>query len=165
MVVVLMGVSGSGKTVVGRRVTAELGWQFADADDYHPAANIQKMTNGIPLTDDDRAPWLSALRAQIADWIAKGTNGVLACSALKQVYRDELKVGPQVRFFYLHASPEVLSRRLLTRVGHFMKENMLQSQLRTLEVPADAVVIDANGTVDEAVRQMRKKVGSILAQE
>lgn len=157
-----MGVSGSGKTVVGQRVAAELGWPFADADDYHPASNIEKMTNGIPLTDEDRAPWLSALRAQIGSWIAKGSQGVMGCSALKQGYRDELKVGPEVHFFYLKASPEVLRQRLSTRVGHFMKENMLRSQLATLEVPDDAVVIDANGTVDESVRQVREKALSMM---
>ncbi len=159
MVVVLMGVSGSGKTVVGTRVAAELRWPFADADDYHSAANIEKMRNGIPLTDEDRAPWLQALREVIAEWIAAGKNAVLACSALKDSYRQTLKVSPEVHFVYLKASPAILRHRLRSRVGHYMNESLLQSQLATLEVPRDAVVVDVSGTVKESVRQVFDKLG------
>jgi len=159
VVVVLMGVSGSGKTAVGTRLAAELGWPFADGDDYHPAANIAKMRTGTPLTDVDREPWLETLRALITGWIASGTSGLLACSALKKAYRDRLAVGPEVHFVYLKVDPELLRLRLHNRVGHYMKEGMLKSQLETLEQPADAVIVDANGTVAESVRQVRERLG------
>jgi gluconokinase len=158
VVVVLMGVSGSGKTTIGTRLGAELGWPFADGDDYHPRANIEKMENGIPLTDQDRMPWLETLRDLIAGWISEGTSAVLACSALKQVYRDKLNVGPEVRFVFLKASPELLRHRLQARVDHYMKDNMLQSQLATLEPPENTVVVDVSGTVEDSVRQVREKL-------
>jgi gluconokinase len=159
VVVVLMGVSGSGKTTIGVRLTSDLGWTFADGDDYHPASNIEKMRSGIPLTDADRAPWLETLHTLIAQWIANGTNAVLACSALKQAYRQELNVGPEVSFVYLKASPEVLESRLRKRAGHYMKENMLRSQLATLEEPADAIVVDVSGSVEDSVKQIRERLG------
>jgi gluconokinase len=159
LVVLLMGVSGSGKTTIGTRLAAEQGWPFADGDDYHPAANVEKMRNGIPLTDADRAPWLEALRALIVRWIETGSNGVLACSALKQGYRERLAAGAEVRFLYLRASPELLRTRLHERVGHYMKEGMLESQLATLEEPGDAIVIDVSGSVEDSVRQIREKLG------
>jgi gluconokinase len=158
VVVVLMGVSGSGKTTIGTHLSAELGWPFADADDYHSRANVEKMRNGIPLTDEDRVPWLETLRKLIEGWISAGTNAVLACSALKQAYRDRLNAGPEVRFVFLKASSELLHHRLQARAGHYMKDNMLQSQLATLEPPANAIVIDVSGTVDESVQHIREKL-------
>jgi gluconokinase len=158
MVIVLMGVAGSGKTTLGTRVAAELGWLFADADDYHPAANVEKMRKGIPLTDADRAPWLATLRELIMRWIAEGQNAMLACSALKREYRDELRTGPEVRFLYLKAAPEVLRERLRARSGHYMKAGMLESQLATLEQPKDAMVVDVSGTVEDSVRAILAKV-------
>lgn len=158
VIVVLMGVAGSGKTTIGSRLAMELGWQFFDGDDYHSPANIAKMRNGIPLTDEDRAPWLEKLRSLIAERMASGKGAVLACSALKQVYRDKLKAGPEVRFVFLTASHEVLQRRLEARASHYMKGNMLESQLATLELPQDAVVVDVSGTVEDSVRQAREKL-------
>jgi gluconokinase len=163
LVVLLMGVSGSGKTTIGTLLAAEMGWPFADGDDYHPVANVEKMRNGVPLTDADRAPWLENLRGLITKWIDEGTSAVLACSALKQLYREELAVSPEVRFVYLKASTEVLRARLRARSGHFMKEGMLQSQLATLQEPADALVVDVSGTVEQSVQQVREKLGLLGA--
>lgn len=161
MVIVVMGVSGSGKTTVGGQLAQQLGWEFADADDYHAAANVEKMRNGIPLTDADRLHWLQALRSLINDWITTGKNAVLACSALKQAYRECLRVGEQVRFVYLKASEDLLSQRLLERRGHYMKRQMLESQLATLEEPNDAIVMNANGTLENIVREIRRDLGLV----
>ena len=158
MVVLLMGVAGAGKTKVGTRLASELGWEFADADDYHPAANVEKMRNGIPLSDEDRWPWLERLQAVIAEWITMGKSGVLACSALKQVYRDRLVVEPEVRVVYLKADRERLKRRLLARHGHYMRESMLDSQFATLEEPSDVVVVDADAGVEEVVAEIQGKL-------
>jgi len=154
-----MGVSGSGKTTVGKLLALELGWEFADGDDYHPAANVEKMRNGIPLTDADRAPWLETLRALIAGWIAAGKNGVLACSALKRDYRESLRIGPEVEVVYLLGTPQVLGERLRARVGHFMTERMLESQLAALEEPEDAVVVDVDRSPAWIVAEILARLG------
>ncbi len=158
MVILLMGVSGSGKTTVGRLLASQMGWEFADGDDYHPAANVQKMRNGIPLTDADRAPWLRTLRDLVAGWIAAGKNAVLACSALKGSYREELHVSPDVQVVYLRGTPQLLQARLRARVGHFMTERMLQSQLATLEEPEDAVVVEIDRSPEEIVKEIRARL-------
>ncbi len=153
-----MGVSGAGKTTVGRLLASELGWDFVDADDYHPAANVEKMRNGIPLTDADRAPWLNTLRSMITGWIQAGKNAVLACSALKRAYREELRVAPGVNLVYLRATPELLHQRLRERHGHFMAEKMLASQLETLEDPKCAVVVDVDKSPQQIVAEIREKL-------
>ena len=158
MVVLLMGVSGAGKSTVGKLLASELGWEFADADDFHPAANVEKMRNGIPLTDTDRGPWLESLRAVIADWIEAGRNGVLACSALKKAYRDMLVVGSEVRVVYLKADREVLRERLLGRHGHYMKEGLLESQIATLEEPTGVIVVNGDESPEDVAREIRVRL-------
>jgi len=159
VVILLMGVSGSGKTAVGTLLASQLGWEFADGDDYHPAANVEKMRNGIPLTDADRAPWLETLRALIAGWIAAGENAVLACSALKRTYRENLQIGPEVQAVYLRGTPQLLRQRLRTRIGHFMTERMLESQLAALEEPEDAVVVDVDRAPARIVAEILARLG------
>jgi gluconokinase len=154
----MMGVAGAGKTTVGNLVASQLAWEFADGDDYHPAANVEKMRNGIPLSDADRAPWLEILRSLIANWIASGKSGVLACSALKRAYRERLQVSPEVRVVYLKGSVALLQRRMWARLGHFMTERMLESQLATLEEPEDAVVVDVDRSPEEIVAEIRRKL-------
>ena len=135
-VILVMGVSGAGKTTVGGRLAAELGWAFLDGDDLHPAANIAKMKAGIPLTDTDRAPWLAAIGDRIDAWAASGTPGVVACSALKRAYRDGLRAGrSQILLVYLFGEPDLLAARLEGRAGHFMPPGLLDSQIATLESP------------------------------
>jgi gluconokinase len=156
MVILLMGVSGSGKTTVGRRLAGELGWDFADADDFHPPANIAKMSGGHPLDDADRAPWLAALRAHIDGCLAHGKNAVVTCSALKARYRRTLLADPaQVRLVYLHGSRELLRARLAARTDHFMKPELLDSQLAALEPPATALALDIADPPEKLVAAIR----------
>jgi gluconokinase len=159
MIVIVMGVTGSGKTSVGRLLAAQLGWEFADADDFHPRANVEKMERGIPLNDEDRRPWLESLRSQIMGWVSDCRNGVLACSALKRSYRQELEVGPEVRFGYLKGSPELIAQRLRLRKGHFADEKILAGQFADLEEPETAVTVDIAQTVEEIVAEIREKLG------
>lgn len=144
MIVVLMGVSGSGKTTVGKVLADKLGWKFADADEYHPAANVDKMRNGRPLTDDDRRPWLRSLRDYIDDVAARGQNLVLACSALRHDYREYLTAdnSDYVHYVYLQGSAELIAKRLEQRQGHFMPPSLLRSQFETLDPPQVAIRVD-----------------------
>ncbi len=157
----LMGVSGAGKTTVGRLLASDLGWDFADADDYHPPANVEKMRSGTPLTDADRTPWLETLRTLIAGRIAAGKNTVLACSALKREYRQLLQVAPEVKVAYLKGTAETFRQRLRTRVGHFMTEQMLDSPLEALEEPEDAVVVDGDRSPAEIVAEIRARMAPV----
>lgn len=154
-----MGVVGAGKTTVGILLAGELGWQFADADDFHSAPNKEKIRHGIGLTDEDRGPWLARLRVAIADWIVYKRNVVLACSALKRKYRQELDAGPEVRFVYLKGSAALIARRLRMRTGHFADEHILASQLADLEEPENAVTVDIDRTPQEIVRSIRQQLG------
>jgi len=127
MIVIVIGVTGSGKTTIGSLLAEQLGWYFADADDFHPPQNVEKIRHGIALDDDDRAPWLHRLREAIKDWIVQGNSVVLACSALKRSYRRELAVGPEVRFVYLKGSAGQVAERLRMRHGHFADEKRKES--------------------------------------
>jgi gluconokinase len=156
MVVVLMGVSGAGKTTVGQALARQLQWRFADADDFHSAANVAKMHAGIPLTDADRAPWLAALHQAIVSWLAAHENVVLACSALKATYRAQIVVSPEVKLIYLRVGREVVAVRLAHRQHHYMNPALIDSQFATLEEPADAVAVDASLTTKEVVLNIRR---------
>ncbi|MDG3002448.1 gluconokinase [Paludisphaera mucosa] len=161
MIVVVMGVTGSGKTTVGRLLAEDLGWTFVDADDFHPAANVAKMHAGIPLTDEDRRPWLEALRRRLEAARDGGEDVVLACSALKHAYQHLLEaVEPQaVRCVLLTGSADLIRRRLAARTGHFMNPALLDSQFATLEPPEDAVRVDVSLTPEAAVAAARAGLG------
>ena len=159
MIVVVMGVTGAGKTTVGSLLAHQLGWKFADADNFHPAANVDKMSRGIPLTDADRAPWLAAMRSAIQGWILERNSAVLACSALKRSYRNELLVSSEVHLVYLRGSYETIARQLRARHGHFATEAILADQFATLEEPGDAVVIDVGKDTASMVAEIRARLG------
>ena len=160
MVVIVMGVTGAGKTTVGRALAEALGWEFHDGDELHSEASKRKMHLGIALDDADRAPWLAALRKLIESMVSEGRNGVVACSALKQSYRDEIVVDPNsVKVVYLKGSKELIAERLRNRAGHFMNPDLLQSQIDTLEEPRDAVVVDISGAPEAIVREIRARLG------
>jgi gluconokinase len=159
MIVIVMGVVGAGKTTIGRLLADQVHWQFADADDFHSQSNIEKIRHGIPLTDDDRRPWLDSLRAAIDKWIAQGRSVALACSALKRSYRQQLDASPQVQFVYLKGTPELIAERLRARSGHFAGEQILASQFADLEVPEGAITVDIAPTPPEIVAEIRQKLG------
>jgi len=155
-----MGVTGCGKTTVGAMLANDCGWEFHDADDFHPAENVAKMKRGEPLTDDDRWPWLDRLNGLIGDNEQQGRSLVLACSALKQVYRDRLKRGcAAARFVFLDGEPEVIRTRLASRRGHYMNPNLLDSQFAILEPPQDALRLDAAEPAADLVRSIRATLG------
>jgi gluconokinase len=162
VIVLLMGPAGSGKTTVGKLLAAQLPWEFADGDDFHPPANIEKMSRGIPLTDEDRIPWLRSIREAMLQWQAQGKSAVIACSALKRSYRDLLGIGPNandIRLVYLKGSYDLLLERLHSRTGHYMKEQMLASQLADLEEPEDALTIEVSKSPEEIVSEVREQLG------
>lgn len=156
MFVILMGVAGSGKTTVGQILAQELGCPFFDGDDFHPPANIAKMAAGIPLDDDDRAGWLAALAALMRNGLDQDQCGVIACSALKETYRQVLQsavIEPdQVRFVYLKGDYTTILARMQSRAGHYMKAAMLQSQFDALEEPAGVITVDTTQSPEDIVR-------------
>lgn len=150
MIVILMGVAGSGKTTVGEELSARTGWPLYDADDFHSPENIEKMRSGTPLEDADRWPWLDRMQAMLAEKNARGESVLLACSALKQKYRDRLaRDGLPVRWVYLKGSFELIHRRLEARKNHYMKAGLLESQFAALEEPRDAIVAEIGGSPRE----------------
>ena len=161
MVIVLMGVSGTGKTTVGKVLAAKLGWDFVEGDDYHPSANVEKMSAGVPLTDEDRCPWLQALRKRIEQACKQGENVILACSALKREYRQYLEREDLdcVHYVFLHGSEELISRRLAQRKGHFMDPKLLQSQFKALEVPVGTLQVDITPAPEVIAADILRKLG------
>ncbi len=159
VVVVLMGVSGSGKTTIGMMLARELGWDWHDGDEFHSNANRHKMHDGIALTDEDRRPWLIAIHELIARCLRDGTHTIVACSALKQSYRDMIVIDPvKVRLVFLNAPRALIAERLHKRTGHFFDPDLLGSQFDTLELPRDAIEVDVSGAPEEACRVIRQRL-------
>jgi gluconokinase len=161
VIVIIFGVSGAGKTTVGKLLGRELGWRFIEADDFHPAANIEKMRSGHPLTDKDRWPWLDCLRKQIEQLLSAGENAVLACSALKGAYRDRLHVSEAVKFVFLRGDYALVEKQLRSRRGHFMNPGLLQSQFDDLEEPQpdeNVLKIELGRTPEEIVERIKTKL-------
>lgn len=157
MIIVIMGVAGSGKTTIGEMLAKRMNIPFYDGDLYHPEENVKKMASGIPLTDTDREPWLHSL-AQLVTRAENEGGAVVACSALKQRYREMLSSGGTIQFVYLKGTQELISRRLLKRSGHFLPPQLLNSQFEALEEPDDAVVVSVDKTPDEVCREIMSRL-------
>jgi gluconokinase len=158
MIIVLMGVTGSGKSTVGRLLAERLQWKFLEGDDFHPRANIEKMKRGVPLNDEDRRPWLKAIRESIRIAMGRGENAVIACSALKASYRRTLQVGGKVIFIYLKADLLLIQKRLKKRSGHFMNPALIESQFDALEQPRRALQVDAGLSPATIVQRIRNQL-------
>jgi gluconokinase len=159
MIIILMGVSGSGKTTIGARLAQALGWPFYDGDQFHPPANVAKMQQGMPLTDEDRWPWLQALRTHIEACIRQGVSAVLACSALKQAYREHLVIDEvEVKLVYLKGDYALIQERLAQRRCHFMPPGLLASQFAALEEPVQGVVVDIVHPPETIVALIREQL-------
>jgi gluconokinase len=161
VIVIVFGVSGAGKTTIGKLLAEELGWRFYEADDFHPRANIEKMRSGHPLSDEDRWPWLERLREQITRSLAAKENVLLACSALKRAYRERLRVSDDVKFVFLRGDYTLIERQLRRRRGHFMNPALLQSQFADLEEPEpdeDAITIELGRAPEELVEEIKAKL-------
>lgn len=159
MIVIVMGVSGSGKSTVGAALAAALGWPMLDADDLHPPENVAKMAAGIALTDEDRWPWLDRIVVELRRLAASAGNVILACSALKQAYRDRLAQAGDVRFVHLRGTPATIAARLAARRHRYMPATLLDSQFATLEPPHDAIDIDIEASVAAQVRTIIDALG------
>jgi len=161
MIIVIFGVSGAGKTTVGKLLAENLGWRFVEADDFHPATNIEKMRSGHPLADEDRWPWLERLREEIKRLVAAGENAVVACSALKPAYRDRLRVSDEVKFVFLRGDYVLVEKQLRSRRAHFMNASLLQSQFDDLEEPQpdeNVLTIELGPTPEEIVERIEAKL-------
>ncbi len=158
MIIVLMGVTGSGKTTVGKLLAAELGWTYYDADDFHSPANVEKMKHGIPLEDVDRQPWLETLRNLLRDCLERGENCVIACSALKEAYREYLLLSDEVHLIYLRGSYDLIQQRLADRSDHYMNPKLLRSQFEILEEPQGHLAIDVSLPAAEIVKTIRESL-------
>jgi gluconokinase len=156
MIIIVMGVSGSGKSTVGARLADELGWPFYDGDDFHNEANRNKMSQGIPLTDTDRSSWLGSLQELIQDNVKSTTSIILSCSALKESYRAILRVNDEVKFVHLKGTYAQIESRLKNREGHFMPVQLLKSQFETLEEPTDALTVEIEHSQEEIIQIIRK---------
>jgi gluconokinase len=154
MTVVIMGVCGCGKTTVGRALADELGWAFLDADEYHPEANVAKMAAGVALSDDDRWPWLDRLSRELRTLHASGQHAILACSALRQSYRDRLASAGELKWVFLKGDAATIEPRLASRRGHYMPPSLLASQFAALEEPAAAIVVDIRQSISAQVAQI-----------
>jgi gluconokinase len=154
MTVIIMGVCGCGKTTVGRALANELGWVFLDADEYHPETNVAKMAAGVALTDDDRWPWLDRLNRELRTLHAGGRHAILACSALRQAYRDRLSTAGDLKWVYLKGDAATIEPRLASRRGHYMPPSLLASQFAALEEPAAAIVVDIRQSIADQVAQI-----------
>jgi gluconokinase len=158
MVIILMGVTGSGKTTIGQKLAAVLSCPFFDADEHHSLASREKMSRGEPLTEEDRKPWLESLAVKIREWNKKDPLTVLACSALKQSYRDLLSNGEVVHWVYLKGDRELIRRRLEGRQGHFADARLLESQFALLEEPRNAMVVDIGEESDKLVNRLKQTI-------
>jgi len=158
MFILVMGVTGSGKTTIGTLLSAAMGWDFYDADDFHSLENVHKMASGVPLTDEDRGPWLQELHELISRHNERGENGVLACSALKAVYRRILSADADVAVVYLKAHPDLIRSRLDSRSGHYMPQRLIGSQFLDLEEPKEGIIIDAAWPPEQIVETIRSEL-------
>ena len=158
MIIVLMGVTGSGKTTVGKQLAAELAWTYYDADDFHSPANVEKMKHGVPLDDADRQPWLETLRDLIRRCLERSENCILACSALKESYRDYLLLSDEVRLVYLKGSYDLIQQRLTDRSDHYMNPKLLRSQFEILEEPQGHVGVNVSLPPAEIVKTIREQL-------
>ncbi len=158
MILIIMGVSGCGKTTIGKMLSAKLNWKYFEGDEYHPQENIEKMKNGIPLNDSDRKPWLLKLQYIINDTLSQKVNIIITCSSLKESYRKILKVSNEVRFIYLKGSYSLIEKRMNERKDHFMKPGMLKSQFDALEEPTDAIIVDIDNSSENILIQILSKL-------